>query len=237
METFTVQVLKKRRWMVAGHGGAPFEAVTLAKGFINRPGIAAVKVTTKKLDQAQGVFRDETIYAYPKNLAELELLGGGATGQDAHDRFFVRNSSTWLVIAALVVGIFGNLGLAVMFGVGMPVQLGNFMANLGPNWGTPRLVLYDLPTMVLDFETAGRSQTLSVRISLQVNDSESLRQLGPRRIQIVEKAVELLGRARPEVFETTDGMNQLRRWVHDGVQSAAGDVQIRNVLFRKINFM
>ena len=86
-------------------------------------------------------------------------------------------------------------------------------------------------------DTPGRDtvQTGRQRL-LQAYPDESLRAFSYETGGWLEP-VELLGRARPEVFETTDGMNQLRRWVHDGVQSAAGDVQIRNVLFRKINFM
>ena len=96
-----------------------------------------------------------------------------------------------------MVGVVGNLGLTIAFGIGVTAQFGRYLSGLVTGLISADLVLYDLPPMVLDYRTTGGQRML--RISLQVNDKGDARDLKHQRIRIINNVVGRLRGAHPEL--------------------------------------
>ena len=90
MMSFTIQEIKTGRWFVAGHGDAPFETVTTAKGIKKQPGVTAVRVATRSRDEDLGQIIEEVIYADPENMADYEPRLKRGSEKGAKRGFFLR---------------------------------------------------------------------------------------------------------------------------------------------------
>jgi len=56
---YLVEIFRDQRWVGGGHGVTPMEAVDQAKDFIGRAGIKGVRVSVRKYDEIEGIFRDD----------------------------------------------------------------------------------------------------------------------------------------------------------------------------------
>ena len=144
-----------------------------------------------------------------------------------------------IIVAVLLLLVIGGAAAAYFTGLADPVV----EAILGPQEETQPEgpiafeggVFYELPEMLVNLNTAGRTQQfLKIRISIEIESEEAIPQVEQVMPRIVDSFQVYLRELRIEDLKGSAGLYRLREELLTRVNAAANPVRVRDVLFREM---
>lgn len=147
-----------------------------------------------------------------------------------------------IVVAVLLLLIIGGVAAAYFTGLADPVV----EAIVGPQDTAQTLepqgpisfeggVFYELPELLVNLNTGGRSQQfLKMRISIEIESEEMIPQVEQVMPRIVDSFQVYLRELRIEDLKGSAGLYRLREELLTRVNAAAVPVRVRDVLFREM---
>lgn len=144
-----------------------------------------------------------------------------------------------IIVAVLLLLVIGGAAAAYFTGLADPLV----EAILGPQEETQQEgpisfeggVFYELPEMLVNLNTSGRTQQfLKIRISIEIESEEAIPQVEQVMPRIVDSFQVYLRELRIEDLKGSAGLYRLREELLTRVNAAASPVRVRDVLFREM---
>lgn len=244
MNTFEVRTFKEGRWATDSRCSNKDEALAVANTLAGDRGIDGVKVVEEAYDDDEGLFREKTVFSYfkqhdkvfnqrlnrkkeegeaaaPRAVA-LQQISGGKSAADMR---------AWLLVFGLLLSLGGNVALAIYLGDG---GVGSLTGASGAARTGGSFVVYDLPPVTTNYRDESGTRVVKMRLGLELSGREDMREVGERLSSIINRVANDLSGLDGGELNSAHGLNQLRRSLHEGVQSAAGDTPVEGVLFKEV---
>jgi len=172
---------------------------------------------------------DEDIEEAEEEGDDEESGGGGGGGK----------KKLLIIVAILLLLIIGGVAAAYFTGLADPVVEAivgehDTAAPEGPI-SFEGGVFYELPELLVNLNTGGRSQQfLKMRISIEIESEEMIPQVEQIMPRIVDSFQVYLRELRIEDLKGSAGLYRLREELLTRVNAAAVPVRVRDVLFREM---
>jgi len=244
LSNFEVRILRKGKWITESRGMDRDRALTEANGLSGNRRNEAVKVIEETYDDENGLFREKTIFSY---FDQEEKVKAGERAAEAMaaaraDREPIRKMTAylpadnaagsdfrgWMLILALILGLGGNVGLALLIGDKLDID----MQSVTAEWRSDRKVaVYELPEITANINSDDGERVLHIRVGLELGNGENTGDVEKRLSDIVTRVSADLNR-----IDTGDqqlDIQDLRDRLKKGVQ-AAGETEIEGILFKEV---
>jgi flagellar basal body-associated protein FliL len=241
MNTFEVRSFKSGRWNTDSRCNSKEEALAIANTFAANRSFDGVKVVEEAYDEDEGLFREKTVFSYFKQDDKVfnPLLGrkkDEAAAPPAAPRRRVAgerggtDARAWLLAFGLLLSLCGNVALAIYLGDGKfgAIAEGPRTARAGD------LIVYDLPLVATNYRDESGTRVLRMRLGLELAGHEKAREIQDRLSSIINRVASDLSRMDDGDLTSAQGLNELRKSLHEGVQNAAGDTPVEGVLFKEV---
>tara|TARA_R110000787_G_scaffold31334_12_gene83267 strand:+ start:251 stop:1024 length:774 start_codon:yes stop_codon:yes gene_type:complete len=244
LSNFEVRVLGKGKWTVESRGMDREQALTEANGLAGNRRHDGVKVVEETYDEEEGLFREKTIFSYFDQEEKVrtgeriaEAMAAARADRETGGRmpaYIADKKSTgsdfrgWMLILALVLGLGGNVGLALLIGDKLDID----MQSVTAEWQSDRKVaVYDLPEITANINSGDGERVLHIRVGLELGNGEKTGDVEKRLSDIVTRVSADLNRI--DTGEQQLDIQDLRDRLKKGVQ-AAGETEIEGILFKEV---
>ena len=241
---FEVRILNKGKWVTDSRGSDEGAAIASANKFAADRSNDGVKVVEETYDEDKGTFRERTVFSYfnqedkvlageraaemlasararQKMLATSSPLAGTGPSQKSKAR-------RWLMIAALVLGIGGNVIFVLLLGDRFGINMDAVSASLESE---TRAVVYDLPEITANVRSGNQERVVHIKVGLHLRDRRQNAAVERKLSDIVSRMAADLNR-----FDSQDkqiDLQELRKQLKKGVQ-AAGDTEIEGLILKEV---
>lgn len=246
MHTYEIRTCVKNRWTMVSRCSDKNEALSTGKVMAGDRSLDSVKVIEERYDEATGLFREKVIFSYFNQ--KWKVACSAAAKAAAARRTpapkvpprrmgsFSGQKQPWLVVLALILSLGGNFALATLLGGGWS---GNFqvakMEKIEPTGGKGNgLIIYDLPAVTMSYGAQGNTRSVKVRLGLALNKRSHIPDIENHLSKIIASVANGLSAVSEMDLNKRQGLNKLRRSLHAGVQTAAGQTPVEGVLFKEI---
>jgi flagellar basal body-associated protein FliL len=248
---FEVRILRKGKWVTDSRGADQGAAMAAANKFAADRTNDGVKVVEETYDEDAGTFREKTVFSYfnqkdkveagekaAKKLAAARAKSkssGKNSAQFGTDPSESGKSRGWLMIAALILGLAGNVIFAFLlgdkFGINLP-----FLAAAAATATAPILdqktLIYELPEITANIRSGNEERVIHIRVGLQLKNSGQNAELEKKLTDIVTRMASDLNQ-----FDSKDqkvDIQDLRKSLRKGVQSS-GNTEIEGLIFKEVH--
>jgi flagellar basal body-associated protein FliL len=247
MNTFEVRTFKDGRWTNDSRCNSNEEALAVANTLAGDRNIGGVKVVEEAYDEADGLFREKTIFSYFKQddkvfNSRLKKREADAAPKAQHHPAHHAESEkggidtrAWMLILGLLVSLGGNVALAVYWGSGNLETTTASRSATGAARGGDGLVVYDLPPVTTNYRDATGTKVVKMRLGLELSSRDGVHDVQERLSKIINRVANDLSGIDGKDLNNADGMQRLRESLQEGVKKAAGDdAPIEGVLFKEV---
>jgi flagellar basal body-associated protein FliL len=247
--TYEVRVLRKGEWLTESRGPDEGAAMTSANKFAADRTNEGVKVVEESYDEDTGSFREKTVFSYFNQNDKVEageraaimlaaarvkrMAGGKNSAGASTDPLAKKKSRSYMMIAAVVFGIVGNLIFAILLGDKFGIDIQSLTASMKPAPKTEQKTLvYDLPEITANIRSGDEERVIHIRVGLQLKNRGQNAELERKLTDIVSRMASDLNQ-----FDTKDqklDIQDLRKSLQKGVQSS-GNTEIEGLLFKELH--
>ena len=244
---YEVRVLQRGNWATETRCAESNAAITMANQLSGDRKYDGVRVIEEVYVEADGIFREKTIFSYykqddkvafgneaAKRSAERKAsYGTRATKEHEYDYYNEEPESRRGLILAIAVAVIltGNAALAYFFGDQISDAMNTVSAKLD-NRNTN--IIYELPAVTTNYRTSAGNRTIQIRVGLEVKSSQQSEMMDEKLSDIVTRVAADLSR-----MQTKDGSMHLdtaaiKRQLQKAVQEA-GHTSVEGVLFKEVH--
>ena len=256
MHTYEVRICIKDRWTTEYRCFDKAEALKKGDLVAVDRSLDGVQVVAESYDEEMGVFKEKILFSYFKQ--EKKVAQGIAAATALRNKpvkqrrvprrrrpwFGSYESRAWMMVTALLFSLGANLGLAMLIGGDWAPDLwfastGQIETELNgaidPKYVKgDKLVIYNLPTVTMNFGPPDNFRTVKVKLGLELTKKGHAKNIEDHLSKIIASVANRLGAVEERDLYRRQGLINLRKTLHDGVRTAAGGIPVENVLFREI---
>lgn len=256
MHTYEVRVCVEGRWITECRCFEKSDAIQKGKLIATDRSLDGVKVIEEVFDEETGLFKEHTLFSYinqEKRAAKAASSKSfffappinrkpGSGRVQPRSRAKSHDGRAWMLLMALVFSLGANLGLGLFLSDGWKENLKfavRFLKADGEGAKPAvqkgdKLVIYDLPTVTMSYGTAEDSRTIRVKLGIELTDRRHIKNIEARLSEIIASVANDLSAVANVDLHQRKGLMGLRKSLHSGVQTAAGGIPVRGVLFKEI---